>query len=572
MKRLTSLLLAAAIVFSLTSCGGGRSNDADSYNGSENSGSIGGNSGETVPTPGDTVTSPSDGQVSTPSDGQPSVPSDGQPSVPSDEQPSVPSDEQPSVPSDEQPSAPSGEQPSAPSGGQPSVPSEEQPSQPSGGQPSGGTNAAPILVSAPMNDNPLKYNVTADSVYIQDLYEFIGSAMTVELPDRDSWEDEYVYYSFSGSEANADDIEEYINAICSGGYNLELVDKTVKSYSSTFVSYAVNYTGSGNVRSTMEASFSDVECNLSLYYTLERGKIKGALILPTSMDVVDLGLRRGGGSLDLQLGGASASAGLYLMPDGSFQTDDGRLRVEPEKAVILRDGEAYTASAEFERDDTEDHLWVRNFYRDETIFFSSPVSRLMTGDVFTMRDLYYEGTWAFDNAEAFDSYRHDTPFLGLGHDGQFITPRASGHHTFEDITVRVMYWEPDVVGVYYIYARLSDAPYEIEALVAPSLAHTEGYTGAANEHLLAVGRSVELSPSRKFSPNYEVFTWELVDGSGVVELANTTSPSCTVTGKRAGTAVVRVSYSYGLDEPDVLTGIMRNVGHTDVTEYRIYVE
>ncbi len=525
MKRLLSLLLAAVIVFSLTSCGGGKSTDADSNPNSGDSGSVGGNSGDTAHTPGGTTQTPGDtaqtpgGTVTSPSDGQVSTPSGGQPSAPS-----------------------------------------------------GGTNTEPILVSAPMNDNPLEYTITADSVYIQDLYEFIGSAMTVGLPDKDSWENEYVCYTFSGSEANVDDIEEYINTICSGDYNLELVDKTVEAYSTTFVSYAVNYTGSGSVRSTREASFSDVECNISLYYVLERGKLSGQLHIPTSMDVVDLGLRRGGGSLDLQLGGASANAGLYLMPDGSFRTDDGRLRVEPEKAVILRDGEAYTASAEFERGDTEDHMWVRNFYRDETIFFSSPVSRLMTGDVFTMRDLYYDGTWAFDNAEAFDSYRHDTPFLGLGHDGKFITPRASGHHTFEDITVRVMYWNPDVVGVYYIYARLSDAPYEIEALVAPSLAHTEGYTGAANEHLLAVGRSVELSPSRKYSPNYEVFTWELVDGAGVVELANTTSPSCTVTGNRAGTAVVRVSYSYGLDEPDVLTGIMRNVGHTDVTEYRIYVE
>lgn len=520
MKKLISLLLAAAMAMALASCGGhGTQSGGSESNSPGSSGSTEVNAGE--------AGLPASGTTPAPSEGQPSVPSGGQ--------------------------APST------SGGQVT-------------ESSGTVSADPILVSNPMDENPLKYDITEESVYLQDLYEFMGSAMTVELPDREDWQDEYVYYSFTGNDANVDDIEEYINVICGGDYNLELVDKTVKSYDSVFVSYAVNYTGTGHVDSTMEASFSDIECNLSLYYTQERGRVKGALIIPSSMEVVDLGLRRGGGGLDLQLGGASADAGLYLMPDGSYQTDDGRLSVKPGEAVILRDGDVYTADAEFDRGKTEDHLWVRNFYRDETIFFSSPVSRLMTGDIFTMRDLYYDGTWAFANAEDFDSYRHDTAFLGLGHDGDFVTPRAAGKHPFEDVTVRVMYWEPDVVGVYYIYAKLSSAPYEIEALIAPSLSHTEGYTGADNEFLLSSGKSIELSPSRKYSPNYEVFTWEIVDGAGVVELANTTSASCTVTARRAGTAVVRVTYSYGIDEPNVLTGIVSNAGHTETTEYRIYVE
>lgn len=432
--------------------------------------------------------------------------------------------------------------------------------------------AEPVLVSAPLAGNPLDYNITADSVYIQDMYEFMGAAMTVELPDKEDWQNDVVYYPFSGSVANTDDVEEYVNAVCNGSYNLDLKKKYVKEYDDiSFYSFAIQYTGTGRVDSTLEDVFSGVACTISLYYILEHGRIEGQLIIPTSMEVVDLGLRRGADKLNLRLGGASVNAGLYLMPDGSFQTDDGRLSVSKGKATILRDGESYVTDAEFDRGKTEDHIWAKNFYRDETIFFSAPASRLMTGDIFTMRDLYYDLNVVFSNADEFSSFRHDIPFLGLGHDGQFITPKATGKNPFEDITVRVMYWEPNSAAVLYIYARLTGKPYEIEALVAPSLARSEGFSGLADERQMTQGQTIELSPDRKFMPNYELFTWEIVEGAGIVEISNTTSSSCTVKALRPGTAVVRVRYNYGIDEPDVLTGIPRSTDHTDTTEYRIYV-
>lgn len=433
-------------------------------------------------------------------------------------------------------------------------------------------SGSPVLVSDRVTANPYAYNVTADSVYIQDIYDFMGSAMTVELPEEGSKPQSTVIYRLMGSDANADDIEQYVNTICNGSYNLELIDKSVESYDSTFVSYAISYTGAGPVDDTLEATFTDIPCSVNLYYTLERGTLEGQFRLTGSMEVVDLGLRLGGVNENVQVGGPSAGAGLYRMPDGSFETDDGRLTVEVGKATVLRDGELCTTDAEFDRGSTEDHMWARNFYRDETIFFSSPVSRLMTGDLFTLRDLYYNHPWGFDNAEDFDSYYHNEPFLGLGHDGYFIAPNSYSDNQFDDLTVRIMYWEPDVVGVYYVYARMSSAPYEIEALIAPSLSRTEGFTGASDERQMTQGQTISLDCSRKFLPNYELFTWELVSGQGVVELSGTTSATCSVKALRTGTAVVRVSYNYGVDEPDVLTGYDRNADHTDVQEFVIYVQ
>ena len=448
-------------------------------------------------------------------------------------------------------------------------------SQPTGSGGGWSPSSDPVLISEPMANNPLAYTVTHDSVYVQDLRDYMGAVMTVKAPSGSS--KEYLVFSFEGKRANEDDIQAFVETICSGAYNLKLVDTYREEYKGgdVFGSFAINYTGSGRVDATGKANFSNVECNLSVWYTIERDKLKGQFGVPSTMDIVDLGLRRGGGSDNLSLAGPSAMAGLYRMPDGSYQTTDGRLSTASGHAAVLRDGQRYSVEASFERDSkyNKDILWVRNFYRNEGIYFCAPENSLMTGDVFALRDLYYDLNQTFTALDQFNGFRHDTPFLGLGHDGDFITPRAKlSTNEFDNVTVRVMYWEPNVAAVYYIYAELSTAPRTVEALCAVNLARSEGYSGKDNERLMYTGQSIELSSPREFMPNYELFTWELVEGAGVVELSGTNSAACTVKALRTGTAVVRISYNYGIDEPDVLTGIDRNADHTKTVDYYIYVQ
>lgn len=73
-----------------------------------------------------------------------------------------------------------------------------------------------------------------------------------------------------------------------------------------------------------------------------------------------------------------------------------------------------------------------------------------------------------------------------------------------------------------------------------------------------VGGTAEISCHRVFHPNYETFSWEIVEGSANIELSHTERATCTIQGIRAGTAVVKVTYRYGIDGPDVLTGIIHN--------------
>jgi hypothetical protein len=73
-------------------------------------------------------------------------------------------------------------------------------------------------------------------------------------------------------------------------------------------------------------------------------------------------------------------------------------------------------------------------------------------------------------------------------------------------------------------------------------------------------------------PSYEVYTWEILDGSRYIELTGTRSETCTVYGTAPGTAHIRVTYEYGVTEPDMLTGINQKVNKSLTTDYEIAVQ
>ena len=434
-----------------------------------------------------------------------------------------------------------------------------------------GTSAGKVLLAQPLEQDPLRHTVTADSVVIQDLVEFCAGGLTYDDMGQSGV---YNVRSFEGTEADRAIVDAYVDALCSGGYNLTLAEEYDKTVSSTFFSYGLNYTGTGAVSATTGVTYTDTEATINIYGIIKRGDMEVHVWIPQQMEQVDLGLRYGQEAVSVSVAGPSAMAGLYRNADGSFETSDGRLRTTLGQASVLRDGVAYSAPASFQTDEelSRDELWVDSFYRNESFFFCSPMDVLMTGDVYTRKDLTQEASWVnnevFTALSEFGGYRWNL-FFGAGHDGDFITPLLGERNEYKDLTVRVMYWDAGVEAVYYIYAEFDTSPYTLEALAAVELgAVAETADGVYD---LSPGESVDITCPSEFGVNYERFSWEILEGSGAVTLTGEVAETCRITGVSAGTARVRVTYDYGVDEPDVLTGIPRNTPKQRSHEYLIRV-
>ena len=91
-------------------------------------------------------------------------------------------------------------------------------------------------------------------------------------------------------------------------------------------------------------------------------------------------------------------------------------------------------------------------------------------------------------------------------------------------------------------------------------------------YTLSPGGTASISCPTEFGTNYQLFSWEVVEGTGNVTLSGTTSQTCTIQAVQSGTALVRATYTYGVDEPDVLTGIPRNVERQNTYTYRIEIQ
>ena len=436
------------------------------------------------------------------------------------------------------------------------------------------------LAASALARDPLDYVVTAGSVYIQDPVDFFGDALECELLSSSG---SYYVRSFEGEEADLALLREYVETICSGAYNLKLTESYEQTLSSTFFSWGIDYVGTASVTDTTPVTYTDAQCTINIFGTIKRGDLEASVWIPQRMDQVDLGLRCGGETVELSLAGPSAMAGLYRYSDGSFETSDGRLRAALGQAVILRDGTRYTTEASFVRDSDvgRDELWARDYYRNETLFFCAPTSSLATGDVFTLKDLIQDEGQSrlnkapgeiLENADDFTS-RTWTLFFGAGHDGDFVTPLRFDTNIFEDLTVRVMYYEEDVSAVYYIYARFDSAPYEVEALCAVDLSGGgSGVSDADEAFTTYVGQALSITCPVEYLPAYERFSWSVIEGSALVSLSGTVGRTCTVTATRAGTARLQVVYTYGANEPDVLTGINRVVERSHTYEYLITIQ
>lgn len=385
-----------------------------------------------------------------------------------------------------------------------------------------------------------------------------GAAEADRLVDNES---PYMKYDVS-----YEVMKEYLQALQANGFTL--VDTYENSYKGdTYLSWGFTCDAMPGAK-TIEMQYDDTPCHVTIWmdddydeYTIE---------ISPSLRYYDTGLRRGGSTVNEVISGPSAGAGLLRLADGSYQTTDGRLTAALGNATVIRDGKTYTCDARWMVEKEDERLWVEDYYRSEGIFFEVPKSSLMEGDVLLASDLMRERYYVTEKS-GLESYNWHTPMFAIAYNGKWRGPQLNDSD-FEAVTVRVMYYQPGGEAVYYIYAKMPYAePSEVEALVAVSLANSSGGS-FSDATRLKVGDTVTVNYSgQEWMPNYEVYEWEITDGAGNVSIDDNVD-SCEVTAKGKGVATVKVTYNYGTEEPDVLTGIMRRVGKSKSQTYNFIIE
>ena len=287
----------------------------------------------------------------------------------------------------------------------------------------------------------------------------------------------------------------------------------------------------------------------------------------------------GTGASDSSYVGESMSAGLYRMPDGSFETSDGRLNAAVGKAMFLSDKNGLIYSAEYvlDLDSNRHQFYVKNKSGIIQLNFYFPAATtLSTGNIFAEDYFIIDRDYAqhddFQKQDNIPSYTWSSMFAML-HDNGYVIPIRSMSGEMKRLNLRVMYWEEDVAAVIYACAKFDTAPYEVEMLIAVSLGEGSVVSDKADgEFTVRPGGNLEITGPSEFGAKYELWSWEIVDGSGLASVSGANSRTVTVTaGKSTGDIRIQMIYEYGVEEPDVLTGNPRTVGRTKTEEYTVHI-
>lgn len=367
-------------------------------------------------------------------------------------------------------------------------------------------------------------------------------------------------------EADASLIEAYVKMLQNNGFTL--VDTHVQEYKgSAYYSWGFTCDAVPNA-GTIGLQFENTPCHVSLYYADNKGEY--TLQVSYDLTVCDTGLRYDGSTADLRPKGTSATAGLVLLPDGSYQTSDGRLTAAVGTAMVLRGGVSYTTEANYTVDGGEEVLKVENFYRDEGIYFEAPAHSMMQGDVFTERELRRWRWVDCSTMKNLESFLWGQTILAMPRDGKWLGA-SYNEAVYKSQTVRVMYYDAGGIAVFYIHsAFLEGDPGEVEALCVVDMSKQSGIV--ENATYLKVGSTAILKYAHhEDGTAYETYDWIILEGQDKISISGT-GASCDVTARAPGVATVQVTYGYSKEEPDPLTGILRTVGHSKTQQYHFIIE
>lgn len=384
---------------------------------------------------------------------------------------------------------------------------------------------------------------------------------------------------FKGNAADYDVLCAYVELLCDK-YDFELVaDPHYKEGSTyTFIEFVLNYTGSKNMTgSGIKGVYTDNVGDVMIYAEIKRDTLKGAMWYDSALEPGNDGYVYGSSSGGSSYIGDSFAAGLYRLADGSFQTTDGRLTAAVGEAMMITDGSSTTYESDYiyDNDDNRQEIYVENKYgTEQQVVYIPTTVTLATDQIYDSSYFIIESNWA-TNTRGIESkippYTWTAMFACL-HDGNYIYPVRGLSGVMTDVNMRVMYVD-ESIAVFYTCAQFESEPYEVETLIAvPIGLDTVAENQPDGEYTISVGSYVDISGPYEYDTGYDLWSWEFVYGDSLATLTGENAQICRITGTSAGEIRVRVTYSYSVKEPDVLTGIERSVSHSTSQEFVVTIK
>lgn len=414
----------------------------------------------------------------------------------------------------------------------------------------------------------------------QDIASFFGRRI-------DEWQETYRKVNLSADDRSA--VLEYIDLLINE-FGYEIVGTSQFDYSADdpFCGYFTNGVwevclGLTTVDTGRELRGQKITepCDIDLYYRRGALEVRFSDLFHTE----DYGFRWSGSQGDRfnEVYGQRALDAYYLENGRYRNGSDGVLSVEAGthgEAMILINGKEvlYSTSSVLYAENYENYTsvnWPSDDYEISILEFMKGVEgeyititvpkTLMGGEVYTLSDgLAWLGDSPFSVAAAFDE---------TGYALSYGIPKP--RNATNACTLRVLRWDEEECVVYLSM----DLIYELEPMIVEALVAVPAY-GSLQEDTFKEEEAITLKAGETydlkyigpyvFMPNYETYEWKLVSGQGAAITGY--GDTCTVTAVSPGQIIIKCVYSYGEDEPDVLTGIMRNENHTRSKLYYINIE
>ncbi len=439
----------------------------------------------------------------------------------------------------------------------------------------------PTLVAEPLESAV----ISAKGACVMDPAKYFGGSVALD----GAWSS-FNSYDFVGVAADLEQIEAYINLL-RDEYGFVIMYDPYEDlyesgrYSSFDFEIILSYVGFEAVDGDLpkgDHTGYEGDCVISGRYTIRESDPKGAMEFEISFNtgiaVVDEGYRYGKDKLTVSYAGESFTAGLYLNSDGSYETDDGRLKASVGEAVMLSDGNRSNLTVLFNLNSRSDiqEIIINNSLSIQQVAFAFPMTRVLrSGVIYDENDLLSEHGLVNPQKNLTED-TVDLRYEGFRilHGEKYYMPQQGMLADFSRLNMRIMYVdELYSVAVIYFCAEFNSSPNVTECLMAVPLNAPGGGTSSAGTdgvYNIKVGDKLEIDGPNQFDSMYHTYQWSFVSGSELCEMHNTHSQTATVIAHKAGTVRIKLVYEY-TEEKENLLGRYEDQASTRTDEYVIYI-